>query len=65
MPRLTLTWWLPDSSIPRTTLRTWKGLELQPKDRKKSQNKKGRHVQMGAHSGQPLSYSADIEDQLL
>ena len=52
-------------SILRTTLRAWKGLELQPKDRKKSQNKKGNHVRKGAHSGRPLSYSEDIEDQLL
>ena len=48
-------------SIPRTTLRAW----LQPKDRKKSQNKKGKHVRKGAHSGRTLSYSEDIEDQLL
>ncbi len=52
-------------SIPRTTLRAWKGSELQPKDRKKSQDIKGKHVRKLAHSGRPLSYSEDIEDQLL
>ena len=31
-------------SIPRTTLHAWKGLELQPKDRRKSQNNKEKHV---------------------
>ena len=51
--------------IPRTTLGAWKGLELQPKDRKKSQNRKGKHVRKGTHSGRPLSYSEAIEDQLL
>ena len=56
---------LPNTCIPRTTLRAWKGLELQPKDRKISQNRKGKHVQKGAHSGRLLSYNEDIEDQLL
>ena len=51
--------------IPRTTLHAWKGLELQPKDRKISQNRKGKHVRKGAHSGRLLSYNEDIEDQLL
>ena len=30
--------------IPKTNLRAKKGLELQPKDRKKSQNQNGKHV---------------------
>ena len=30
--------------IPRTPLRAWKGLELQPKDRKIGQNTEGKHV---------------------
>ena len=49
-------------SIPRTTLRSWKGLDMLPKEKAKS-TKKGKHARKG--SGRPLSYSPDIEEQIV
>ena len=49
--------------IPRTTIRSWKGLEAVAKSKSKSLLSKGKHVHKGA--GRPLSYDADIEDSLV
>ena len=48
--------------IPRTTIRGWKGLDRQPIDRKKSRKRKGKNK---AGAGRPLSYSEDLEDELI
>ena len=49
-------------SIPRTTLRSWKGLDMLPKEKTKS-TKKEKHARKG--SERPLSYSPDIEEQIV
>jgi hypothetical protein len=48
--------------IPRTMLRSWKGMDSLPKEKSK-QKKKGQHLKKGA--GRPLSYSPALEEEIV
>ena len=67
MPRLTQTRRLPDTFASQKLIcmprRDWScNLKIERKARTEMGST---HVRKGAHSGRPLSYSEDIEDQLL
>jgi hypothetical protein len=50
--------------IPRTTISSWKGINLQPKHHPNAKPKtKGKHLVKG--SGRPLSYPQHVEEQIV
>ena len=50
--------------IPRTTISSWKGLNVQPKKQPSGMAKtKGKHLAKG--SGRPLSYPQSVEDEIV